>query len=209
MNYLLSGGWTTRFKSLERKKTDEGWDTVSATILHRSSSVAEVEAVYPRHMQVGIGLGFYVTAVIAKPSQLPGVIAAQVELSGAFGPKIKVTGAASAHSESPSNIRIPSLGTAVFEKTDILICEPTFEVMALDNVAPITSLVGQQVLGAYGGTSFPQPPANPFNFTAADVVANRTVHWPWGWCFIGVEWEQIGALYLKRYYYAYRHLVTA
>lgn len=209
MNFLLSGGWSTRFKSLERKKSDEGWDSITAIILHRSTSVAEVEAAYPRRMAVGVGLGFYVSTVIAKPSQLPGVIAAQVELSGAFETKLKSTGAASAHSESPSGIRIPSLGTAVFEKTDILICEPTFEVMALDTIQPDTVSVGQQVRGAYGGTNFPQAPQNPFNFSAADVVANRTVHWPYGWCYIGVEWDRIESLYLKRYYYAYRHLVTA
>lgn len=209
MNYLLSPGWSTRIKSIERKKSEEGWDTITATILHRSSSVGEVERAYPRHMAVGVGLGFYVTAVIAKTAQLPGCIAAQVELSGAFEKKIKVTGAASAHSESPSGIHIPSLGTALFQKTDILICEPTFEVMALDGNKPDATQVGQQVATAYDSVPFPGAPPNPFSFDAGDVVANRTVHWPYGWCYIGVEYDRIENLYLKRYYYAFRHMVTA
>lgn len=209
MNQLIHDGWTSRFKSLTGQTTEDSWDTITATILHRTPSLDAVRALYPRHAAFPAGIGFYVSGAEVKPSALPGVCQAQVQLVGAFAAKLKATGAASAHSESPSNILIPSLGSAVFEKTDILICEPTYEILAVDAVRPDTLRVGQQAIGPYGGGAFPQPPANPFNFTAADAVANRTVHWPWGWCFIGVEWEQIGALYLKRYYYTYRHLVTA
>ena len=42
----------------------------------------------------------------------------------------------------------------------------------------------------------------------ADIIANRTVRFPYGWCFVGVEYERISTLWLKRYYYAYRHVVT-
>jgi hypothetical protein len=209
MNYLITSGWATQFKSLRSSPTRDSWDVGSAGILHRSESVTAVRSMYPRHLPVALGLGFYVAEVQVRPAaRLPGIIMADVSIVGAFEYKTQATGAASAHSESPSNIRIPQLGTAVFTKTDILVCEPTFEVMALDNIKPDVVDVGTRVGVAYGGTALPLPPANPFGFGAADIVANRTVRWPYGWCFIGVEYERIGLLYLKRYYYAYRHLVT-
>lgn len=210
MNYLVHGGWSTRFKSLSYKPVRDGWDTVTATILHRGDTLSQVRALYPRHLAVpGLGIGFYVSDSDIRPAvRLPGVVVADVQLVGSFEAKIQGTGAASAHSESPTNIKIPALGTATFQKTDILVCEPTFEVFALDTRAPNFDTVGTRVAIAYGSQPLPQPPPNPFNFSAADAVANRTVRWPYGWCHIGVEYERIGTLWLKRYYYTFRHLVT-
>lgn len=209
MNHLIHNGWSTRFKSLSYRPSRDSWDGVAATIYHRGMSVPAVRGLYPRHLPVALGQGFYVADAEVRPAaRLPGVVVADVNLLGAFEFKLIGTGAASAHSESPTNIRIPQLGTAVFQKTDILICEPTFEVMALDTVAPNLAAIGTRVATGYNGTPLPTPPTNPFNFSAADVVANRTVRWPHGWCFIGIEYERIGQLYLKRYYYAFRHLVT-
>ena len=211
MNFLIAGnGGTNPFKCLTYQTTRDSWDTISATILHRSSSVSQVRALYPRLMAVGVGLGFYVADAQIRPAQrLPGVVMADVSLIGAFDLKLVATGASSAHSESPSNIRIPQLSPSViFQKTDILVCEPTFEVMALDNVAPSLASVGKSVTTAYGGVTLPIPPENPFSFSVADIIANRTVRFPYGWCFVGVEYERISTLWLKRYYYAYRHVVT-
>ena len=209
MNYLIHSGWSTRFKSLSLRTSRDSWDSAAATIWHREGTLASVRSQYPRHQPAGIGMGFYVAEVDVRPAaRLPGVIVADVQLVGAWENKLQATGAASAHSESPTNIRIPQLGTALFQKTDLLICEPTFEIMALDNQKPDTLGVGSRVSIGYGGSTLPSAPANPFGFGAADVVANRTVRWPYGWCFVGVEFERIGLLYLKRYYYAFRHLVT-
>lgn len=207
---LIYGNWRTRFLSLSNQVADASWDTISAEIIHRGKTVDEVRAMYPLYAAVGIGLGFYMTGLEVRPSSiLPGCTVAAATLSGAFDGKLKTTGAASAHSESPSNIKIfPLSSTVVFQKTDILICEPTFEVMALDNVAPDTLNVGKTVTLGYGGTALPPAPANPFNFGNADISETVTVHYPYGWVYMGVEYERLGTLYLKRYYYAYRHLLS-
>lgn len=211
MNFLIQNGLGSgAFKSLSYQTTRDSWDTVGGTILHRSTSVSQVRALYPRLAAVPLGLGFYVAETQIRPAQrLPGVVMADVSLIGAFDVKLVASGASSAHSESPSNVKIPQLSaTLLFQKTDILVAEPTFEVLALDNIRPDLAGVGKSVTIAYSGVTLPTPPENPFNFTGADVAQTRTVRFPWGWCFLGVEYERISNLWLKRYYYAYRHLVT-
>lgn len=213
MPRLIHGTWNggARLVSLNHQTVQEGWDYITATWYHHGQSVESVRGSYPRFSSITVpnSLGFVIVETEVRPvPRLPGVVAATVRAAGAFAARIFRGGAAIVSHENPSGVRFAAYGVpvnAVFDKTDILICEPSFEVVALDAQPPETHTVGTffSVDGSpYGGGPFPAVPPSPVD---EPFTTDHTIRWPSGWVLQGIEYQQLGVVFLKRYLYGYRH----
>ena len=207
----------------------DGWDQITATYLV-PGSVAEARARFPLMAEYQPGGGnFYALSRRVMPSRLPGLAKVELSLAGIYARKHSVAGGVQARSEKLSNVYLPGwenwgATNPIYSNVEMLVADPTVEETIVDATPPEFAKCGKTVYQTIGGKSFQQLGgmigvlgSNPSlnltvrgGFSYYDGLARLNLPWRAGlpggdaWVLAGMSWEQLGALYAKRYQYVWR-----